>query len=163
MKRILAVAFAAVLLASGIAWAQVPPGGGSGTNGWLQAIYQQLGGSGGSIRTQLTASATGTTAAVTATLAAAAGKTTFICGFSVSPGSAASAISINVTTTGLTNNAKWAVGAPVTAAGTTGTTLTQNFNPCVPASAVNTGIVITSGALGTSGINNDVQAWGYQQ
>jgi hypothetical protein len=152
-----------LLLLAGAAWAQVPPAGGSGTNGWLQAIYQQLGGSGGSIRTAITASATGTTAAVAATLAGVAGKTTFLCGLSVSPGSAAAAITIQVTTTGLTNNFTWAVGAPVTAAGVTGATLTQNFNPCVPASAVNTGIVVTSGALGTSGINNNVNSWGYQQ
>lgn len=162
MKRILAVA-AALALGCGIAWSQVPPGGGSGVNGWLQAIYQQLGGSGGSIRTPIVASATGTTAAVAATLAAAAGKTTFLCGFSVSPGSATTAITTNVTTTNLTSNFTWAVGAPVTAAGVTGTVLTQNFTPCVPASAVNTTIVVTSGALGAGGTGNDVQAWGYQQ
>lgn len=107
-------------------------------------------------------SATGTTAAVTATLAAAAGKITYICGFSVSPGSATAAITIQVVMTAQ-STFTWAIGAPVTAVGTTGTTLTQNFNPCIPASGSNTTITVVSGALGTAGINNDVNAWGYQQ
>jgi hypothetical protein len=111
----------------------------------------------------VTAQATGTTGAVAATLPAVAAKTTYICGFSVSPGSAASAITIQVTVTGtITGTLTWAVGAPITAAGTTGATLTVPFNPCIPASAVNTGIAVNSGALGTSGVNNDVNAWGFQ-
>src|SRR5690348_2523144 len=97
----------------------------------------------------VTNSATGTTAAVVATLPATAGKTTFICGFSVSPGSAATAITITVVMVA-NSTFTWAVGAPVTAVGTTGTVLTQNFNPCIPASGSNTTITVTSGALGTS-------------
>ena len=161
MKRIalvLALAFAATA-----ALAQVPPTG-SGTNGWLQAIFNQLADTpSGAIRTNISASATGTTAAVAATLAGVAAKTTFICGFSVSPGSATTAITITIVITGITNTFTWAVGAPVTAVGVTGSIVKESFNPCVPASAVNTGIVVTSGALGAGGINNDVQAWGYQQ
>jgi hypothetical protein len=107
-------------------------------------------------------SATGTTGAVVATLPAAAGRTTFICGFSVSPGSAATAITIQVVMVA-NSTFTWAVGAPVTAVGTTGTIFTQNFNPCIPASGSNTTITVTSGALGTAGINNDVNAYGYQQ
>jgi hypothetical protein len=111
---------------------------------------------------QVQVSATGTTGAVAATLPAAAGKFTYICGFSVSPGSATAAITIQVTMTGVTNTFTWAVGAPATAVGVTGTVFTQSFFPCLPGSAVNTGIVITSGALGTAGINNDVNVWGFQ-
>jgi hypothetical protein len=106
--------------------------------------------------------ATGTTGAVVATLPAAAGKITYICGFSVSPGSAATAITITVVVVA-NSTFTWAVGAPVTAVGTTAAPLTVPFTPCVPASGTNTTITVTSGALGTSGINNDVQAWGYQQ
>lgn len=61
---------------------------------------------------------------------------TYLCGLSVAPGSATTAITINVTTTGLTNNFTWFVGAPATAVGVTGAVLTVPFNPCVPASAV---------------------------
>jgi hypothetical protein len=110
----------------------------------------------------VTNSATGTTGAVVATLPAAAGKITYICGFSVSPGSAATAITIQVVVVA-NSTFTWAVGAPVTAVGTTGATFTQTFLPCIPASGTNTAITVTSGALGTSGINNDVNAWGYQQ
>ena len=92
------------------------------------------------------AAGTGTTAAVTATLPAAAGKVTYICGYRVSPGSAAAAITIQVTVAAAVTFT-YAVGAPVTAVGVTGATLSQNFIPCVPASAPNTTIVVTSGAL----------------
>lgn len=105
---------------------------------------------------------TGTTGAATATLPGTAGKVTYICGFSVSPGSATTAIVIQVTVAAAVTFT-YAVGAPATAAGATGAPLLQNFEPCVPASAPNTTIVVTSGALGTGGANNDVNAWGYQQ
>jgi hypothetical protein len=111
---------------------------------------------------RVTNSATGTTGAVVATLPAASGKITYICGFSVSPGSAATAITIQVVVVA-NSTFTWAVGAPVNAVGTTGTTLTQTFTPCVPGSGTNTAITVTSGALGTAGVNNDVNAWGYQQ
>jgi hypothetical protein len=113
--------------------------------------------------TPVTASATATTAGATATLASASGKFTYICGFSVSPGSATTAITISVTVTGITNTFTEAVGAPVTAVGTTGLSFTRNFNPCVPSSAVTTGVAVAAGALGTGGVNQAVNAWGYQQ
>jgi hypothetical protein len=109
------------------------------------------------------AAATGTTAGATATLAAAVGKVTYICGFSVAPGSAATAITINVTVTGPASTFTYSVGAPVTAVGTTGAILTQTFNPCISASAPNTGIAVAAGALGTAGVNQDVNAWGFQR
>jgi hypothetical protein len=114
------------------------------------------------IANPVTASATGTTASVAGSLPAVANRFTYLCGFSVSPGSAATAITITVVVTGVKNTLTWAVGAPVTAVGTTGAILTQTFSPCIPSSAMNTAIVVTSGALGTSGVNNDVNVWGYQ-
>jgi hypothetical protein len=113
-------------------------------------------------RFAVVAAATGTTAGATATLPAVQGKITYICGFSVAPGSATTAIVINVTVTGPTSTFTWSVGAPATAAGVTGATLTVPFTPCVPASAPNTTIAVAAGALGTAGINEDVNAWGYQ-
>jgi hypothetical protein len=111
----------------------------------------------------LTETATGTTGGTTATFPAIAGKTNWLCGFSVSPGSATAAITITVTTTGLTNNFTLNVGAPVTAAGTTGTPLVHPITPCVPASATNTAITVVAGALGSGGVGQDVNAWGYRQ
>lgn len=162
MKRVLLLtvsAFTAFFV--GAALAQVPPLG-SGVDGWLQVLYNQLadGGAAGT-RTLLTESATGTTAGATATFPAVAARTNYLCGISVAPGSATTAITINVTTTGLTNNYTWSVGAPATAVGVTGAVLTVPINPCMPASAVNTAITVAAGALGTAGVNQDVNAWGY--
>lgn len=112
--------------------------------------------------TPVSNAATGTTAGTTATLPAAAGKFTYICGFSVSPGSATTAITINIVMTAA-STFTLAVGAPVTAVGTTGLNQTQTFSPCVPGSAVNTTITVAAGALGTGGVNQDVNAWGFQQ
>ena len=113
-------------------------------------------------RMTVNAAATGTTAGATATLPAVQGKTTFICGFSVTPGSATAAITINVTVTGPASTFTYSVGAPATAVGVTGAALLQNFTPCVAASAMNTTIAVAAGALGAGGVNQDVNVWGFQ-
>jgi hypothetical protein len=113
--------------------------------------------------TPINAAAGGTTAATAATLAAAAGKFTYVCGFSISHGSATGAVTAGDTVVGTAVSMTWVTGVPVTAAGTTTPTYTINFSPCIPSSAVNTGIVVTSGANGAGGVNNFVQAWGYQK
>lgn len=145
MKRALLGFCFAVALAASYAVAQVP------------SIQYSEG------ATPLTASATGTTAGATATLPAALGKINYLCGLSVTPGSATTAIVITVTTTGLASNFTWSVGAPATAAGVTGATLTVPFNPCVQASAPNAAITVVAGALGAGGAGQDVNAWGYQR
>lgn len=111
----------------------------------------------------LTETATGTTGGTTATFPALAGKTNWLCGFSVSPGAASSAITITITTTGLTNNFSLSVGAPVAAAGTTASIVTVPITPCVPASAANTAITVVAGSLSTGGVNQAVNAWGFRQ
>lgn len=107
-----------------------------------------------------TASATGTTAATAATLATAAGKTTFICGFSIRANAAAAATgnsTVAGTISGTLNFTQW------TAPNASGIGITEMiFQPCVPASATNTSIVVTSAAPGASGVVS-VTAWGYQQ
>lgn len=108
-------------------------------------------------------SATGTTAGTTATLPAAANQFTYLCGFSVSPGSATTAITISITTTGLASNQTLSVGAPATAVGTTGLNQYETFTPCLKSSLVNTPITVVAGALGTAGVNQAVNAWGYTQ
>ncbi len=90
---------------------------------------------------------------------AVAAKTTYLCGFTI------------------TSDATAAIAGTATVAGTIGGTmsyiqnvgsataagmLTQSFVPCIPGSAVNTAIVITSVAAGTGG-STAVTAWGYQQ
>lgn len=108
--------------------------------------------------TPITATASGTTGATAATLSGAAGKTTYIAGFTI--GSRATAAvaglaAVSGTVSGTMNFSQGAAAAPAIA------TLTQTFNPPIPASATNTSIVVTSAAAGTAGVT-DVSAWGYR-
>lgn len=109
--------------------------------------------------TAITASATGTTAATTATLAGTASKTTYICGLSIRANATAAATgnaTVTGTITGTLNFTQWT--APL--ASGLGVT-EQIFNPCVPASATNTGIAIISAAPGSGGVVSST-SWGYQ-
>ena len=110
--------------------------------------------------TAITASATGTTAATIATMAAGgAGKTTYICGFSITS-DAASGLAGNATVAGVvTGTMTYVQGVGVAPAVAS---LNQTFSPCIPASTTNATIVITSAAAGTGGATA-VNAWGYQQ
>lgn len=114
--------------------------------------------------TPVNAFATGTTAGATATLPAAAGKTTYICGFHYEPGTATAAVTTTLTITNLLNGTfTSAVNSPATAAtATAGPVVSQIFSPCLPASAVNTTLPVAGGALGAGGVNQNVNAWGYQ-
>jgi hypothetical protein len=108
--------------------------------------------------TPITISGTGTTGATTATLATGASVTTYICGFSIRANATAAVTgnaTITGTITGTLNFTQWT--APLAS----GLGITENiFNPCVPASAVNTGIAIISAAPGTGGVVS-VTGWGY--
>lgn len=110
--------------------------------------------------TPVTASATGTTAATAATLSGVASKTTYICGFSMRS-TATAAVTGNATVAGTisaTMNFTHWTGPVASSIGVT----EQYFYPCIPASAVNTSIVVTSPAAGTAGVMS-VTAWGYQK
>lgn len=115
--------------------------------------------------TPVTGSGTGTTAAVTATLAGVALKTTYICGYSVSQTNPTAATATSITITGSITGTM-SFGAPTLAAAATvmhPSPIVQNFFPCIPASAVNTSIVVTSPALGAGATLNTAAAWGYQK
>jgi len=106
----------------------------------------------------ITGNATGSTGAVVGTLAGAASKTTFVCGFNVSAIGGVATVG-PVTVAGLVGSSQ-VYQVPVNA--TAGQVLlTQNFNPCIPASAANTAITITTTADGTA-TAVDVNSWGYQ-
>lgn len=104
----------------------------------------------------ITGNAAGTTGAVVGTLAGVAGKTTYICGFNVS---AIGTLAVGpITIAGLiTNSMIYQLTA--TAAGSS---VGQTFTPCIPASAVNTAITITTTADGSATAVN-VNSWGFQQ
>jgi len=101
--------------------------------------------------------ATGTTGAVTATLAANAGKTTWICGFDVSAIGGTAAVG-PVTVTGLLSGTLTYQMSSSAA----GVTLSRTFTPCLPGSAINQAIAVVTTADGTASAV-DVQAWGFWQ
>src|SRR5215469_1006693 len=95
----------------------------------------------------ITGNATGSTGAVVGTLAARAGVTTYICGFNVSAIGGTATVG-PITVAGLIGSSQ-VYQLPVNAA--TGQILaTQTFSPCIPASAANTAITVTTTADGTA-------------
>lgn len=107
--------------------------------------------------TPITGNGTGTTGAVVGTLAGTTGKTTSICGFDVSALGGTAAIG-PVTVAGLVGSSM-VFQLSSTAAGAT---LPITFSPCIPASATNTAITVTTTADGTASAV-DVNTWGFQQ
>jgi hypothetical protein len=100
--------------------------------------------------------------AATATLAGTAGKTTYISGFYFTGGGATGASVVNGTITGLLGGTA-TFNIPVPAGATAGVVpLYIDYNPPLPASAVNTSIVVSVPSLGAGNTNAAVSAWGYQ-
>jgi hypothetical protein len=109
----------------------------------------------------ITASATGTTAATTATLAAIPGRTTYLCGLSIRANATAAATgnaTVTGTITGTLNFTQWT--APL--ASGLGITEPSIGSFCIPASGTNQAIAVVSAAPGSGGVVS-VSAWGYQQ
>ena len=108
--------------------------------------------------TAVTASATGTTGATTATLPQVASNYNFVCGYSIRA-NAAAATTVSDTLTGIISGTMthelW-VAPSASGIGVD----EQIFNPCIPSSAVNTAISAVSGAPGTSGLVSST-IWGY--
>jgi hypothetical protein len=106
--------------------------------------------------TAITGAGSGTTGAVAGTLAGVANATTYVCGFAVSAvGGTATIGPITIAGTLGSSLVYQAASSAI------GTQLTQTFTPCVPASATNTSISITTTADGTA-TGVDVNAWGFQ-
>lgn len=102
-------------------------------------------------------------ASAVATLAGVSAKTTYICGFHITSAGSTGAAVVTPTITGTitgTMNFTYATVAGVTLMNPI---LSQNMGGvCIPASAVNTAIVVTLPALGAGNTNATVNAWGYQ-
>ena len=108
--------------------------------------------------TAITGNASGTTGAVVGTLAAAANKFTYICGVHIDASGTGSIGPITIA--GIVGSSM-IFQATAGALGTNGLP-TQTFSPCIPSSAVNTAITITTTADGTATAVN-VNSWGFQQ
>jgi hypothetical protein len=109
--------------------------------------------------TPVTASNSGTTAAVTATIPAVAGKTAYLCGF-VDDAVATAATAVVGTITGLSGGTFTYVQQVGTLTGTGNYHYQINYSPCLAASAVNTQIQLVSGAPGAGGVQG-VMLWGF--
>lgn len=101
-------------------------------------------------------------ATATATLAATPGRTTYICGFTVTAGGSTAAATVNVTVTNtpggtLTYNYSTSTGVDAPSA-----PLPVVYSPCVPASAQNTAIVVSMPTLGAANAHAAINASGYQ-
>jgi hypothetical protein len=105
----------------------------------------------------ITGNATGTTASVVGTLAAATGKTTYLCGFNVSAIGGTAAVG-PITIAGLKG------GSMVfqLASSASGNSISESFQTCLPASAADTAITTTTTADGTASAVS-VNSYGYQQ
>lgn len=108
--------------------------------------------------TAVVASQSGTTTGFTTTLPGVAGKFTYLCGYSIQATATAAVALSGVGFTGLTSATAMmeAVAASPAIA-----THSLTFAPCLPASAVNTGIGFVAGAAGLGGVVG-VVLWGYQ-
>ena len=109
-----------------------------------------------SASTPITGNSSGSTQSVVGTLAGTTSKTTFICGFSV--GAQGGNALISPTLAGLTSSMIF----PLASSPSPTTLPNIQFNPCIPASAANTAITLTTTADGTA-TAVDVNMWGYQQ
>lgn len=118
----------------------------------------------GAAETELAAAATGAAAIITATLAAAAGKTTYIAGFSVDGLGATAASVIEVVVSGLLGGSiRRKLSIPAGATVALSSPLEVSFTRPIPASAVNTAIVVTVPSFGAGNTSAIVQANGFSK
>jgi len=113
----------------------------------------------------ISASASGTTGVVTATIAAQASKTAVLCGFVYTGSNASSAQNGSVTVTGVVGGTM-SFAYPTLAAGAAvpvTSPVDEAFLPCIPATSVNVAITVNGPALGTGAPIATVTAWGFYQ
>lgn len=155
---------------SGVVTGSVIPTG-SFIYGWNGTTWDQLKSTAGILNAVSTsqypvgaipvvAAGTGTTAAVAVTLPGTSGKTTYICGFTITA-AATSLATGAATVANLVGSTTFTYDQTVAAVANGTSKLTEVFDPGIPASATNTGIVVTSAAAGLGGVT-DVNVWGYQ-
>lgn len=109
--------------------------------------------------TPITGNAAGSTAAVAGSLAAASSKTTYICGFTAQAIGGTATVG-PITVAGVVGSSM-VFQTDINSATVGKTVAAQTFSPCVPASATNTAITVTTTANGTA-TAVDVNSWGYQ-
>lgn len=89
-------------------------------------------------------------------------RVTHVCGFVMTGAGATSASVVTITIAGLASGSL-TFDFPVVAGVTTNLAMIPvQFNPCLPASAVNTAITVTAPSLGSGNVHAQMTAWGYQ-
>jgi hypothetical protein len=101
-------------------------------------------------------------ASAVATLAAAPAKTTYISGLLIAGGGATAALLVDVTIAGLLGGTRTFVHGAAAGVAVKNPDVAVYFDPPLPASAVNTAIVVTCPSLGAGNTKNSVTAWGFQ-
>lgn len=112
--------------------------------------------------TAISISATGSNSVATATLAAAAGKFTWISGFTCTASGATAGLPVVVTITGIVTGTMSFVFTYPAGVLVGASPLVVNFADPIPSSAVNTGIAVGLPAGGAGNTNSAVNAWGFQ-
>lgn len=97
-----------------------------------------------------------------ATLAGAPGQTTYITGFQITGGGATASALVSPTVAGLLGGTATYTYGVVAGATAANPTLQVTFSPAIPASALNTAIVVTAPAFGAGSTNATVTAQGYR-
>jgi hypothetical protein len=142
-----------VLIAAGmaafsyLAWGQTQFGGGPSSGTGYPNGSQPI-----------TASATGTTGATSVTLAAGAGVTTYICGFTITSGGTTAALVVNAT---ISNAIGGTLNYSYVFVSSGQGFLGAAFPVCIPASATNTAMVLSVPAGGAATVVA-LTAWGYR-
>lgn len=96
-----------------------------------------------------------------ATIPAVSGKTNYLTGFQIFGAGATAALAVDVTVTGLLGGTLTYTYGFVAGATLANTPINVAFDPPLPASAVNTAIVVTCPAGGSGAAKNTVNAQGY--
>lgn len=101
--------------------------------------------------------------AAVATLAAATGKVTYICGFAITSAGSTGAAIVSPTVTNTVTGTLTFTYASVAGVTLGNQPLVVPFNPCISAATPNTTVVVTLPTLGAGNTNASVSAWGYQR
>lgn len=101
-------------------------------------------------------------AAATATLTSAATQTAYLSGFLFSGAGATGASVVSGTITGLLGGTHTFTVSVPAGASLAVTPIFVDYNPPVPASAVNVNIVVSVPSLGAGNTNSSISAWGYR-
>lgn len=106
----------------------------------------------------------GNVAAATATATlppSVSGKTTYICGFSITSSGSTGAAVVSPTVTGPIGGTMTFTYSSVAGVTLGNPILAVVFNTCVPANAPNVAIVVSMPSLGAGNTNATVNAWGF--